>query len=264
MSFQLKTVSKPAAAAATDTTAQSAAKPQGFLKTGGAAVALMNKSAAETKARQEQAGKAYRFWLKVGDDAHITFLDGRIDPNTGILDIPYANEHRIKVGDKWQDFICTEDHEACPLCAAGERKTFVGYLSIIDHRGYTTEKDGKTVTVEACRRLYVAKTETLKQLTKMAEKREDGLVGVTYEVSRTGDKKAAVGDLFDRVGEHSMPDIKEAFPEFGEPLNYNEELPYLTADELTALGIGKKVATIGSKSFGGTKSEEVDEDKPVW
>ena len=244
----------------------SAAKPGGFLKSGKAALAMMEKAQAEAEMRKNSVGKAFRFWLKPGDDAHLTFLDGKIDPATGLLDIPYANEHRIKVGSKWEDFICIEDEEPCPLCAAGEKRAFVGYLTVIDHRGYETEKDGKKVKVEHARRLYVAKTETLKQLTKIAEKREDGLVGRTFEVSRTGDKKAAVGDLFDHVAEHSVEEIVEAFGDEGQPIDYNAELPYVTAAQMKELGIGKSVQTLGGgfSKIGGKTSDDIDPDEKPW
>lgn len=267
MGFDLKVKKKPAESSEAQKPNGAAKKSAGgFLKSGAAAKKLMEKHEAEVAARKDKAGKAFRFFIKPGEDANITFLDGRIDPETGILDIKYANEHRCKVEGNWEDFICVEDQEPCPLCEAGERKTFVGYLTILDHREREYEKDGKTVKVDATRRLYVAKTETLKQLTKMAEKRENGLVGVTYEVSRTGDKKAAVGDLFDRIAEHEMSEIEEAFPDIGKPLDYDSELVYHTAEELIALGIGKKVATIGSKSFGkkAKTSDEIDEKDTPW
>lgn len=278
MGFALKTVAKktetPAAndesgspQPAAAQTAASSPKPVGFLKTGAQAVQAMKKADAEAKARKEKAGRPFRFWLKAGEDANITFLDGRIDPDTGILDIPYANEHRVKIDGRWEDVLCTEDHEPCPLCAAGEKRAFIGFLSIIDHREREWEKDGKTVKQEYTKRIYAAKSETLKQLTKMAEKRENGLVGVTYEVSRTGDKKAAVGDLFDRIAEHEPSDVIDHFAEDGKPFNYGEVLVYHTADELSALGIGKKVATIGSGSFGkpsGKKADDLDENKAPW
>lgn len=246
--------------------ADSASKPKGFLKTGAAAKAAMEKHEAEVAARKEKAGRAYRFWLKAGEDATITFLDGQIDPDTGILNIPYQNEHRVKIDGKFEDFLCTDEVEPCPLCAAGERKTFVGYLTIIDHRPRSyKDQNGKDVEVEATRRLFVAKTGTIKQLTKMAEKRENGLAGVTFEVSRSSDKVAAVGDLFDEMSKHTLAEIEEHFgAEIGTVINYEEELPFVPAEELVKLGIGKKVATIGSKSFSGSKSEDIDEDKVPW
>lgn len=238
------------------------------------AAQAMHRAEAESKARREKAGKAYRFWLKAGNDANITFLDGRIDPNTGILDIPYANEHRVKVGNDFEDIVCIEDQEPCPLCAAGEKRAFVGYLSILDHRPREYEKDGKKITLEHTRRLFVAKTETLRQLTKMAEKRDNSLAGVTFEVSRTGDKKAAVGDLFDEVARHSVEDVLAHFGEDGKPLDYEKELTYRSAEEMKAAGIGKTVATIGSGTFGpsgfggksavGVSADAVDDNKAPW
>lgn len=245
-------------------------KEGSFLKTGKSAKKLMDRAEAEYKARKDRASQAWRFWLKPDEDAYITFLDGRIDPDTGILDIPYANEHREKIDGRYEDVLCTEDNEPCPLCAAGSKKSFVGYLSIIDHRPREYEKDGKTVKVKHTRRLFVAKSESLKQLTKMAEKREDGLAGSTYEVSRTGDKKAAIGDLFDYSSTHSAKEIKEEFGDDGEVLDYDENITYRTAEELLDLGLGKGVEGIGSfksekkskkkKDKGGKKKKGMTED----
>lgn len=262
MAFELK---KKSSAASSSKSEKPAAKGAvGLLKTGKDAVAAMQKADAEREARKNAAGKPLRFRMKVGEDATITFLDGRIDPDTGILDIPYANEHTLKVGDRWENFICTEDEEPCPICAAGEKKAFVGYLTVMDHRPYEYEKDGKKVTVEHSRRLYVAKTDTLKQLQKMAEKNEDGLVGATYEVSRTGDKKPNVGDYFEKVAIHEKSDLVEAFGDEADPLNYSEHTPLYSAAQLAEMGVGKKVATIGSKSFGAKKADDVDDGDMPW
>lgn len=264
MPFEIKSKTKQAVddAAKKTTKPKGGDAPKGFLKTGAAAKALMDKADAEYAARQNASNKAWRFWLPAGEDAYITFLTGQISPETGILDIPYANEHREKVGGKWEDFVCTEDHEPCPLCAAGSKKSFVGYLSILDHREREYEdKDGKTVKVKVTPRLLVAKSESLKQLIKMAEKRgEDGLVGSTYEASRTGKKKAAIGDMFDYDSTHSLEELIEEFGEDAEPLDMDEQVPYYTAAQLIEMGLGEKTTSIGGIG-GGSHDDDEDDDE---
>jgi len=244
-----------------------ASKPSGgaamFMKSGAEAKKAFDKSEAESKARKEKGDKPWPFFLKSGEDANVTFLDGKIDPATGILDIHYLNLHRVKVDSRWEDIVCIEDQEPCPLCAGGNYKTFVGLLTIIDHREREYEKDGKTVKAGVTRRLYIAKSETLKQLTKMAEKLPHGLCGVTYEVSRTGDRKAAVGDLYDRVGEHSYAEILEHFgADLAKVIDYPSALTVLSTAEMSKLGIGKKVSTFGSSK--GKTADDINDDSIPW
>lgn len=267
MAFSIK---KPAAAAASSEEKKTppsggASAPKGLLVSGAAAKQMMEKAEAEREAAKAAGGRTWRFWIKENEDAQITFLDGELDPDTGILKIMYANEHRVKINGKWEDVVCLADQEPCPICEAGERRSFVGYLTIIDHREFK-DKDGKTHTHK--RRLFVAKSDTLKQLTKIAEKAQSGkgLVGMTFDVSRTGDKKPAVGDVFMMIAHHEMADIVESFGEDAQIIDYADEAPYLTAEQMQDLGIGKKVATIGSKSIGakGASADDVDDANPPW
>lgn len=243
-------------------------KPGSFLKTGVDAQKEMARDEAERKARKASAGKSWRFYLKDGEDASITFLDGEIDEETGILDIPYLNEHRVKIDGYWRDVACIEEHEPCPLCAAGETKSFVGLLTILDHRPREWEdKDGKTHKEAVSKRLFAAKSETLKQLTKLASKREDGLVGSTYDVSRTGEFKANVGDLFDYNSTHTLKEIaKKLGKEMATPFDYNEQIIVYTAKDMRDLGIGKSVATFGKKSGKkkGKSADDIDDSKSPW
>lgn len=241
-------------------------KSNPFVKTGAAAKQAMNKAEAEAAVRKSKQGREWRFWLPAGEDAMVTFLNGEIDPDTGILDIPYVNEHRIKVNGRWEDVVCIDDEEPCPLCAAGESKSFIGLISVIDHREREYEKDGKTVKVGATRRILPAKSETLKQLSKIAEKHPEGLKFSTFEVTRTSDKKANVGDLFIHQQTDTEDDLQEAFGDTIQPVPISEAVNVYTAEEMNKLGIGKKVATFGSKkkSSDGTSADDVDDEKSPW
>lgn len=259
MGFTLKT---PSGTSSSNDAKPKQAAPQGFLKTGASAKAMMEKADAEREAAKSGANRSFRFWMKEGEDAQITFLDGKIDPNTGILDIPYAVEHGVKINGRFEQIVCLEDQgEPCPLCMADNKKAFVGYLTVLDHRTYV-DKNGKAH--QHNRKLYVAKSDTLKQLTKLAEKMPNGLVGTTFDVSRTGDKKPNVGDIIIPQTTHEWHDIVDEFKENAAPLNYNEEAPYMTAAQMIDIGIGKQVATIGGTKKLGAKAEDIDTDKAPW
>ena len=212
-----------------------------FLKKGKAAQKVIEQEEAKAEARAAQNGKAFRYRIKYEKncpEVNVTFLDGELDEE-GMLDIPYAREHTVKINGRWENFICTEDDEGyCPICADGDEPSLVGYLSVVDHRPYTL-KNGSVI--EMARRLFVAKKATIQLLTNQAQKR-GGLTGCTFGVTRTGEREPAVGNQFDFVQKDSIEDLIKMSgeePEMFEPLNYEEELAYHTGDELLELGVGK-------------------------
>lgn len=232
-----KTVSKEAAEKA------EAGGGLSFLKRGKAAQEAMAKE--EHRIEQASKSKVFRFWIPNDTDTEITFLDGDLDD--GILDIPFLYEHNINMNGKWGNFfICTQDEEPCPICEGGNNPSYVGLLTVIDHSEYVSKRDGKTYKDNV--KLFVAKRETIKQLQKLAAKR-DGLRGVRFDVSRTGDKSASVGNIFDFTEKYSEAQLKKMFPESHEPLDYEELLgeQYMTAKELRKLGFGSSAGPIGSE-----------------
>lgn len=222
-----------------------------FLKTGAAAQAAVKAEEAKAQAYKEQHGRLWRFFMKEGESRTLTFLDGTLNED-GLLDVPMVFEHTVMHAGKWENFVCTEEHEPCPLCAEGDRHTLVGLFTIIDHTEHTIQKgpnQGKMVKNQ--RRLFVAKRTTLKQLQKLSEKR-GGMAGCTFEVSRTGDKSPAVGDMFDFQQQNTADELHEYFGNDDEgnpiavPADYAHEIIYRTADQLIELGVGKSVTAISS------------------
>src|ERR1017187_8180370 len=57
-----------------------------FLKTGKESVALAAQDKIEAQIRKEESAKAFRFYLKVGEDARITIVDSEIPK--GYLNLP--------------------------------------------------------------------------------------------------------------------------------------------------------------------------------
>lgn len=256
LSFMKKQASGVApGAGASPTVGHQAKKTSGlkFLKVGSDAKSAIQAEEARAELAKQEAGRLWRFRMQEGADRQITFLDGDLNDD-GLLDVPMFHEHTVRVNGSWENFVCTADvdeSQPCPLCEAGDRASLVGVMTVIDHSKHIVQKGqnaGKVI--QNTRRLFVAKMNTLKLLTKIAAKR-GGLAGCTFDVSRTGDKSPAVGDQFDFV--HKFETFNEIAEKWGlkiedaQPANYEEEIRFRSPDELIALGIGKAVGA--SKTF---------------
>lgn len=241
-----KPAAKPAASAA-------APKPGlSFIKRGAAAQQEMQKE--EKRIELARKDKVFRFWLPQDAQGDITFLDGNL--KNGILDIPFYHEHQIQMNGSWNNFfICTQDEEPCPICEGGNNASYVGVLTVIDHREY--ESKGKMYKDQV--RLFVAKRDTVKLLQDMATKR-GGLRGCRYEVKRIGDKSPGVGSHFDFTEKYSEQQLQQMFGkvQVGDktinkslPINYDAYLAdqYQPAKELRKLGFGAMGGSpVGSES----------------
>lgn len=256
LSFHKTAASKAAASVPQTALKKAPSQPMSFLKKGTAAKEAFQQEEAKAELAKAEAGKMWRFFLKDGEDGQITFLDGDLGED-GLLDVNMFHEHRIRINGTWQNFICTAEADTsqpCPICESGDRPSFVGIMTVIDHRTHTIQSGpnaGKQI--KNIRRLFVAKRNTIKQLAKIAAKRDGSLAGCTFDVSRTGDKEPAVGNQFDFVEKfESFEDIAAKFGlemDAVMPANYAEELKYRSPEELIDLGVGKAVkSALGAKS----------------
>lgn len=223
-----------------------------WLQKGADSEELAKKAAAEAEIQKSSKGKMFRFWIKEGEEAKITFLDGDIS-DQGFLLPPRFFEHMVKVNGKWTNFVCPEktnphSGEKCPLCATNEKAALVAVFTIIDHR-VTSSTDG-TKTYKDQRRLYLVKQQAYEMLNKLAVKR-GGLTGTSWDVSRVGDKSPASGNMFDFIEKNDMTELQKVYREtievdgkkveqtYATPANYDEEIVYHTGEELgKLLGMG--------------------------
>jgi len=225
-----------------------------WAKTGKAAQKAFEKEEAKKEQQQEQSKRLRRHWMPKNTETQLTFLDGNLDDD-GVLDAMVFHEHQVFMNGNWRNwFVCTQDQEPCPICEGGDNPSLVGVFTVIDHSEF--EYNGKTY--KNIRKLFVAKTQTMKQLQKIAAKR-DGLAGATFDVSRTGDKSAGVGDMFDFTEKRSLAQLKKAYPDVTEwgPANYEEEIIYKDADELRAIGFGTD-SMIGNETPLGDEAENTN------
>lgn len=200
----------------------------------------------ELEGKPKSGGANIRYWLKEGDEARLTFLDGNLNED-GLLDIPFYYEHNIQMAGKYGNFFaCTAEVEPCPICEGGHSPSYVGLLTVIDHRSYISKRDGKTYKDQI--RLFAAKRGTIKMLQTLATKR-GGLAGCEFDVTRTGAQSAAVGSMFDFSKKLTPEQILEIYGETAVPLNYEEIVASisLSAKELRKMGFGSMKGPIGSE-----------------
>lgn len=219
-----------------------------WLKTGAESKQLAEKHAVEQQQAKEEGGKLFRFYLKGKDEGRITFLDGNLS-DEGFLLPPRFYEHFIQHNGKWQTFVCPEktnpnSGEKCPLCEGGDKPSLVAAFTVIDHR--TTYNKDKTKSFKDQKRLYVVKSQTFEMLNKLAVKR-DGLVGCTFDVSRTGEKSPSAGDFFDFVEKKPLEEVQKLYQieveqdgkkvkqTYATPADYDSEIVYRTGAELAKL-----------------------------
>lgn len=230
-----------------------------WLKTGAASANLAKQDEAEKAMQQEQKGLLWRFSLKDKEEARMTFIDGDLSPE-GFLIPPRYYEHGIWDGKTMSFYVCPEKTmpeagHKCPLCAQGDKAALVAVFTVIDHREFTT-KAGKKMANQ--KRLLVAKPMSMEMLTKIAVKR-GGLAGATFDVTRMGDKSAAIGSMFDFVEKNPIPQLQTTFTEEIEvggvkktqttfvPADYSKEIVFKTPEELLKSGIG-----VSAQSGGGS------------
>lgn len=245
-----------------------------WIKTGAASAAIAKQDEVEKKLQHEQNDLMWRFFLKDKEDARITFIDGDLSPE-GYLVPPRYYEHALWAeGSKGVTYyVCPEktapeDGHKCPLCAAGDKPTLVAVFTILDHREIKT-KAGKVLKDQ--KRLFVAKPLSMEMLTKIAVKR-GGLAGCTFDVTRMGDKSAAIGSMFDFVEKNDVALLQSSYTEEVEdkgvkktislfvPANYEKEIIFRTPEDMLKMGLGAKPLT-NSMQPGGSMIKATDYSK---
>lgn len=223
-----------------------------FLKKGAASVKLAETEEVLAEQRKEEQGKMWRFWLKEGEDAKVTFTDGDLD-SEGFLVPPRFYEHDVMINGKMQHFVCPEKSnpeagDKCPICESGDRPNLVAVFTILDHREFKSTKDDNKVHKDR-QKLLVAKPKSFEMLAKIAHKR-GGLAGATFDVSRMGDKAPQIGSMYDFTEKTDIAVLQAKYtvevkdPKTNTmskvcnfaPANYEEEIIFRTGDELRKMG----------------------------
>lgn len=235
----------------------------GWMKTGAASQQLAEQEAIEALKRKEEQGKMFRFYLKTGEEARITFVDGALNKD-GYLTPPRFYEHTIQVAGKWEEYVCPEktnpeSGDKCPICASGDRPYLVSLFTVIDHREFKSKDGSKTYSDMP--RLLALKPKGFEIVAHKAKK-QGGLEGRTFDVARLGENATNTGDVWDFVEKKDIAELQAQFMRnvkddkgndtgkketYFVQADYEEEIVFRTGDELRAMGLG--VASAGGSTY---------------
>lgn len=252
-----------------------------WLKSGEESKKLAEGYEEEREQLDKQYALPFRFFIGKGETTQITFIDGDLDED-GVLTPPRWYEHSLQVAGKMTHYICPvktnpEGGGVCPLCESGDRATLVAAFTIIDH---TTGKsrDGKTEYKDRVK-LMIVKPIVFDLLAYNA-KRNGGLSCTRFEVARLGDKASAQGDVYTvleklprqklrnrywreiQVDNGSGEMVPKKVTNF-EPVNYGDDIPFYTCEQLASMGLGRAVAVGGNQSFKQQNGGTVNNDNYV-
>lgn len=249
----------PAAAPSTKEGGDGGSAFPSWMKSGKDAEAALNEAQAQADAAAAERNKMFRFWLKPNTDATIVFLDGNLATSgaeEGKLDVHTFREHTTKHKSDWYNIVCAEENgESCPLCEADDNASLVAPFTVID----TRKIQGKKRTYENEPKLFIAKPRTIAQLQKIASKR-GGLRGCVFEVSRSDDRSARVGDSFDFEGKMTEEQLIEEFgEEHVQPADYGKEVTLRSAEEIRSLlqgSVSGGGGSVGGEGIGGNTGDD--------
>jgi len=217
------------------------------------------KAAAEKKANGEATTtQLWPFWIPVGEERDVTFLDGDVVTEDGIelFDVPFYLQHTVQTGTTWLSFQCPKrKHGDCPACNSGIKGTYVCVFTIINHTSIVSKKD-PSVVYENQKQLFIATSGTREELFMRAKKFGGSLKGQLVNIGRSKkDKAPRVGDVFTFMGKRSLAELKKVCgKEYNfSPANYDEDLFVYTPEQLLELGVGYKLSNSAKPSAQSSK-----------
>ena len=154
---------------------------------------------------RETVGGPFRFFLKPGTSAMVTFVDSM---GIGLL------EHNLKVGGRWGNFYtCLRDFSECPLCESGDRPYYVMVWTIIDHSKYVSERTGKEY--KNTKKLLVAKQSVITKLRRRLSSKElnGDLTFATFSFTRDKREECATGEDIEFVRRCTREEMLRMKPE---------------------------------------------------
>jgi len=164
--------------------------------------------------RQNQTGDQRRFWLKVGTERDIIFLDNfkLMTERAGreCEAVPFiVAEHQLDIDQDWhkRKFV-TCVGSGCLCCEKKMKKVSVGVLSVLDVTPFTDQGGQKITRPE--KKIFAAVSNALVLLNAKRAKRDGNLVGCRYSVARHEQRTPRVGGDFEFVEKHD--DLKAKYP----------------------------------------------------
>lgn len=220
---------------------------------------------AAKEARKAKGFEPFRFWTPVGETRQIVIIDDAPDF--------FRYEHALKStgSNRYDNFLpCINEDANCPACSVSEKPAyFAMYLSVIDLTPYNN-KDGDEVPWS--KKMLVVKPSQQKKISRLFE-REGSLRGMILDMTRDGDKDAAIGNDIEFVGWMEEEELATYYSEYEdkdkkvqvidclEPFDYDTIYPEMTEEQLATIagvtdhGVGNRRQTDRSIGRGGREAE---------
>jgi hypothetical protein len=226
-----------------------------FLLTGKKAEAARKQ---EKQERRQDSNAFYRFHLKNGEDAEVTFVD---TPKA------YNWEHSAKIGKYFRNFTCIVEWDACAGCETGSNRSLTLAATIINHSTYVNKKGKK---VKNRKQLIVFKGKARKHIEKIIARRGGDITHCRFLFSRgDSETECGTGEYFEylkKVKEAKLlamkpSDSRMTDEEWLSPINYHEALKPLTAKEMRQM-LGQEEPDDLNDEEDEEDDEEEEEEKP--
>jgi hypothetical protein len=186
----------------------------------------------------------YRFWLKPGNSAKVTFLD-----TEGF----YFHEHELQINGKWGNyFTCLKDFSECPLCDSGEKPGYVCAYTVIDHSEYES-KNGK---IKNQKKLLIARPAVINRLARRKETLEGNLTYGLFLFTRDSKDECRTGEDIEFIKRLKAEDLKKFKPkdsketdeDWLKPFDYMKLFQPKSVEELRK--VAGQAPPIGSDDYG--------------
>lgn len=157
---------------------------------------------AEMDARKRDGFGPRRFWVPAdGTKKEIIFIGGVLDGDGEITSNPFCvYEHNLQINGRWGNHLtCMKKRgQECAACDIGDKPAYTAFFTVIECTEYT-DKKGVTHVNET--RLLPAKAATRNLLKTLSDNLPGkSLVGYKFQVSRSTNKSASVGDIWVPLG----------------------------------------------------------------
>lgn len=222
--------------------------------------------------RKSQVKEPFRFFVTPGESREIVIIDD--EPTF------FRQEHAIKKkGQKGMMFApCVDESTNCPLCTTSDRPSyFAMYLTVLDLTTYINRDDEE---ITWSKKLLVVKPSQQKKIVRLWEK-EGTLRGMVLEMTRDGDKDAAIGNDINFVEFMPEEELDTYVTEYEdkegtvhevigfEEFDYEAIFPEMTEKQLQAIaGVpitssGRTSSRTTRTSARGRAAEEEQEEAPA-
>lgn len=164
---------------------------------------------------------APRFWMLPDEKAIVVFLDS---VPSGVW------EHHLNLGGRWGNHLtCVKEDGNCPLCAKGDKSSYIAYFSAIDTREFSRPDGSK---VKNRKVLFGVKRMQMKKFAEIMKRHNKDIRGKAFQISRYNKSESSSGVDYEYLRDVDLTKLEDTTP-----FDYDKVLAPYSVNDLLALGI---------------------------